>query len=433
MNGYWAKVQRFSYNARLYLLHIIGMDMIHGTWGVIFNLYLLAIGKSIEFVGLRILISSIAAAVTAIPAGMLSDRLGRRASFILGDGIGAAIALLSIMTTNDILLLTLPVIGALFGNMHGVAEPAFMAENSEAEERVHLFSVGSALRTLSAAVGMLLAGWLPVLATQYDKVEVYRWSTFAGIALWFLSLVPALLLREIAPAQTGASRPAQHKTSVFGRLRSPMNVFGLVLMSGFLTLGYSFVGSLMNVWFHEGVHAHEHEIGTTFAAGNLALVVVYFFAPVLADKLGRFNAIFWTRLISLPFMALMALSPAMAVVDSHGHSHAHEVGAAVGLAGLAYVLRTVLSNLSGPIFEAFSMEILDPQERATYVGVSMAVGAAFTAGGGYLGARLMDGGDYQTGFLIWAACYAVALGIFWLFFRRYREGIPGVTPALPGD
>ncbi|MBI3732885.1 MAG: hypothetical protein HY259_05435, partial [Chloroflexi bacterium] len=41
-DSYWQKVKAFSHNARLYLLHIVGMDMIYGTTSVVFNLYLLA-------------------------------------------------------------------------------------------------------------------------------------------------------------------------------------------------------------------------------------------------------------------------------------------------------------------------------------------------------------------------------------------------------
>jgi hypothetical protein len=54
------------------------MDLIHGTWDVLFNLYLLAIGFSIEFVGLRLLIQGIAGGVASIPAGVVSDRIGRK-------------------------------------------------------------------------------------------------------------------------------------------------------------------------------------------------------------------------------------------------------------------------------------------------------------------------------------------------------------------
>ncbi|HEY5578984.1 MAG TPA: hypothetical protein VIL12_04770 [Acidimicrobiia bacterium] len=51
--GYLRAMRMFSRNARLYLLHIFGMHVIHGTWEVIFNLYLLELGFSIQFIGLR--------------------------------------------------------------------------------------------------------------------------------------------------------------------------------------------------------------------------------------------------------------------------------------------------------------------------------------------------------------------------------------------
>ena len=52
--GYFGRLRQFSRNARLYLLHVIGMDLIHGAWEVLFNLYLLAVGFDVRFVGIRI-------------------------------------------------------------------------------------------------------------------------------------------------------------------------------------------------------------------------------------------------------------------------------------------------------------------------------------------------------------------------------------------
>src|SRR5215472_4189462 len=84
---YVAAVRQFSRNARLYMVHIVGMDMIHGTWEVLFNLYLLALfapthgvvlfGQhvhAIEFVGLRLAIGALAGGAGSFPAGLLSDR-----------------------------------------------------------------------------------------------------------------------------------------------------------------------------------------------------------------------------------------------------------------------------------------------------------------------------------------------------------------------
>ena len=44
-------------------------------------------------------------ALAAIPAGLISDRIGRKLSFVLGDGMGALMSLIAISTLNPTLLL----------------------------------------------------------------------------------------------------------------------------------------------------------------------------------------------------------------------------------------------------------------------------------------------------------------------------------------
>ncbi len=193
---YGLAIRSFSRNARLFIVHVIGMDTVHGTSLVLVNLYFLAVGLPIEFIGLRLLLGGIAGAIFSVPAGIISDRIGRKWSFIIGDGAGAALYLVTIFSVDQGVLLATGVLAAISGSLHGVSEPAFMAENSEQRERVHLFSVSDGLRTLSAMVGSLLGGFVPLLAASLaDKVTLYRASIFIGIAIWALSLIPALMLR----------------------------------------------------------------------------------------------------------------------------------------------------------------------------------------------------------------------------------------------
>ncbi|HIC24026.1 MAG TPA: hypothetical protein EYO84_11395, partial [Planctomycetes bacterium] len=86
--SYFGKIRSFGWNARMYLLHIFGMDVIHGAWEVLFNLYLLAIGFPISFIGLRLAVLGIASALASVPAGRLADKLDRKWGFIIGDGGG---------------------------------------------------------------------------------------------------------------------------------------------------------------------------------------------------------------------------------------------------------------------------------------------------------------------------------------------------------
>ncbi|SVA87324.1 uncharacterized protein METZ01_LOCUS140178, partial [marine metagenome] len=116
--GYFGRLRQFSRNARLYLLHVIGMDLIHGAWEVLFNLYLLAVGFDIRFVGIRIAVLGIAGSLAAIPAGRLADRIDRKWGFIIGDGGGAACALILIMSTDATMILAFSAVSACFSALH---------------------------------------------------------------------------------------------------------------------------------------------------------------------------------------------------------------------------------------------------------------------------------------------------------------------------
>src|SRR6267142_652789 len=279
---YRLAIRGFSRNARLFIWHVVGMDTVHGTSRVLVNLYFLAVGLPIEFIGLRLLLGGIAGAIFSVPAGIISDRIGRKWSFIIGDGIGAALYLITIFSTDQPVLLVTGVLAAIAGTLHGVSEPAFMAENSESRERVHLFSVAAGLRTLSAMVGSLLGGFVPVLAASLaDKITLYRASIFIGIFIWALSLIPALMLR-------GKDRPSERAVTdirhLFADVRHPALVAQLVAVTALVAFGFGFVGPLFNVFFYEGLHAHTHDIGMTFASGE-------FF--VMAGLYGASAVLFW--------------------------------------------------------------------------------------------------------------------------------------------
>ncbi|MCH8206090.1 MAG: MFS transporter [Chloroflexi bacterium] len=436
VSDYMAKTREFSRNANLYVLHVIGMDMIHGSFNVLFNLYLLAIGFDIRFIGLRLMIGFVASAATALPAGLVSDRIGRKASFILGDGVGAVIALVMISTRSEAVLLAGPAVGAFFGNLHHTSEGAFMMENSRSSERVHLFSVAGSFRTFSAMAGALFAGLVPALfIDDIGKVDAYRYATYAGLALWFLSLIPALMLRSVEalerPEQQGDG-PAESGRSLrtlFSGIRHPRRIVYFVITSAIIAVGTAAVVPLLNVVFHEGdVHASEGEIGLVFAGGEFALAVATLAVPLLAVRMLKVDGIAITRLLALPFVLGMALLPLLL-----------DQGALLLLlVGASYAGRTTIFRMSGPLDDAFNMEVLDARERATSTGLEIAVGGAVAAVAITVGSRLMDSGDFTTPFLIMAVAYVASTLIYWRVFRPLeisesrRRGDPSLA-VVPAD
>ncbi len=409
LSGYLAKMCLFSRNARLFIVHVVGMDVIYGTWSVLFNLYLLAIGFDVAFIGLRILVGAVASAIASIPAGLISDRIGRKLSFVLGDGIGAVMSLIAISTTSEPALLITAAIGGAFGALHGVAEPAFMAENSEDFERVHLFSVSGGTRTAAMIIGAALAGLVPLLVAAADaatRVEVYRNVSYFGIAGWFLSLIPAVMLRQIAAPS--AAEPK--KPGLFANVRNPGTILRLTMPEVLIAFGAGFALPLMNVYFQNGIGSVEIEISGVFTTGMAFLVIASFLAPVVSARLGKIPSIVLTRGLSVPFILLLAFAPGL---DG-------EAVSSLTLAAFAYIGRITLFNMASPVRAAFAMEILDEKERGTQVGIEQALAAALSGLAGYFGARLMNVGDFQTPFLLMTALYTLAVAVFWAFFGRGR-------------
>jgi MFS family permease len=248
-------------------------------------------------------------------------------------------------------------------------------------------------------------------------VGAYRWAVHIGIAWWFLSLIPAIMLKrhvseEVAKARAEVAQ--DERSGWLSVLYNPKTVYRFVAIGALLSLGGGFVLRLANVFFHYDLHAHEHQIGMVFATGSFFLAIGAFAVPLVVERLGEVATIVWTRFAAIPFILLIGFAPELASPET-----------VVSLAGLAWVLRTTLFNMSGPAFEAFSMGQLHPTERATYIGISRLFGSAMAAVGGYLGAVLMSGGDFRTPFIVMAVMYAISTALFMQWFRS----TPGLSDS----
>ncbi len=403
--SYIGKIRSFSRNAKLYVTHVFGMDFIYGTWQVLFNLYLLAIGFDAAFVGLRLIIGGVAGALTALPAGMISDRIGRKASFIMGDGGGAAFSLIEITSTSPVVLLITPVFKGIFGTLHGVTEPPFMAENSKPLERVHLFSVAGGVRTIAAMLGAIAIASLPIVNAPFaQKILFYRLVVAVGIIGWFLSLIPALLLKEVTRAQ----QPKKKAQPIsLQNLQSRSIVRRLLIVDGLTAYGAGLTLPLLNVYFKQGFGVSEVYIGTTFAVGSLSLAIASFLAPLASGRLGKVPAIFAGRILSVPFILLLALA-----------AWVPGIGLAALLASFAYISRNTFMNMASPISDAFTMELLLPGERATVVGLESMTSQLLGGSASLVGGLLMRGGNFVTPFLVMAALYSMSSLLFLGYFRH---------------
>ena len=159
------------------------------------------------------------------------------------------------------------------------------------------------------------------------------------------------------------SRPAKQGRGVrnlFSGVKHPRRIGYFVLTSAILALGTAAVVPLLNVAFYEGqVKADEGEIGVVFALGGLGLAIATLGVPLLAARMLKVDAIVLTRLMAIPFVLAMGFLPLL--LD--------EGALLLVLVGASYIGRVTIFRVSGPLDDAFNMEVLDAKERATSTGL----------------------------------------------------------------
>ncbi|MFI5272287.1 MAG: MFS transporter [Ktedonobacterales bacterium] len=148
-------------NARLYLLSNIPQAMTAGALGVLYTLYLTALGYGTDFIGVVAVVGTIGAGLGILPANRLVARLGWRATLIWSDVIGGiAIAAQLVAPTRPVIVVTTLGIGASVALVLVVNTP-LLAAFSAPEQRTALFGLNNALVFLATVVGSLLGGFLP--------------------------------------------------------------------------------------------------------------------------------------------------------------------------------------------------------------------------------------------------------------------------------
>jgi len=148
------------------------------------------LGSSVLYVVLMLVVFNIAYAVTALPAGMLSDRLGRRRVITLGWFI-YALVYLGFALASELwqVWLLFAIYGVYYGMVEGAAR-AFVADLVPAEKRGTAYGLYHGVVGLTLLPASLIAGWL---WQAYSPAVPF----YFGAGLAFLAMLGIMaLIRE---------------------------------------------------------------------------------------------------------------------------------------------------------------------------------------------------------------------------------------------
>ncbi|OCS86018.1 MFS transporter [Caryophanon latum] len=408
MKEWWHTIQRFNRNIRLFMLANVFIQIGMGVFSVMYNLYIRELGMPETINGSVIAIMSLATAIILVPAGIISDKIGRKSVLVVGTVLTAFTLAARSVVSDDTSMLVFAFITGFIWAFVQVSGIPFLAENSSSKERVHLFSVHFSLVTVASVVGNLLGGvfadgfmWL----TSMNSVESIRASLLIGVVLFALGVFPLLKLQraeERETVQLGEQKRQETQSAAFADNVKLIALFAFAQL--LIGTGSGLVIPYLNLYFANRFDASNSYVGLILALGSAMTAVAMLIGPAVVKRVGKVNALILFQLLSIPFLFLTAFTTSL-------------FWASVG-----FLLRQALMNAGNPIQSAIAMDIVSDRYKGLANSVNQMVFNLGWATMGLPAAWLVTNfgsyWGYAYAFSITGGLYLTASIYFYIVFGR---------------
>ncbi len=334
----------------------------YGFLSVVLVLYLAGLGFSEGRIGLLLTLTLVGDTLISLGITLHADRLGRKRMLVLGAALMVVAGVPFALSGDFTLLVLAATFGVISPSGHEVGpflaiEQAALAQVLPEDRRTGVFAWYHLTGSFATATGALAGGWTAqgLQASGLAPVISYRVLVFAYAAMGLiLALLFAKLSGEVEapPAAAHAGRLGLHGSKgVVLRLSA---LFSLDAFAG----GFV-IQSLVAYWFHQKFGVAPGVLGSIFFAANLLAGLSALYAVRLARQIGLIRTMVYTHVPSNLLLILVPLMPNLPL--------------AIGV----MLLRFSISQMDVPTRQAYTMQVVDPDERSAAAGVT---GIARTTG-----------------------------------------------------
>ena len=371
------------------------------------NYYAHSLGYQPDFIGLLSAMPAIGALISAVPAGLLADRFGRK-PVLIASAIFTPLFLAGIgLGTAPLWLLTCAFLQGMVSTAYWVTNLPLLTESTTEQQRVGVFALNSFLLLGVGAFGNLLGGAIPEIAASILHISpastvALRYGVLAAALSTFIFGLPLWFLHEPKRQRVAA---VQGKTEVVSTPKEkwPVPLFAKLLIPDLLfTMGEGAVVALIQLYFILRFFLLPGALGIIFTISGLAGGIFSLTAPLFVRRWGKLRIITTVMYLSAPLMILIGFSPTL------------------WLAVVGEYTRSFMRTLIEPVYAAFAMEQVSDRYRATLSGfyaVTWSIGFSIgpTAAG-----WLQTNVNLSTSFVFGAICLSLSASLLLLFFGRRR-------------
>jgi MFS family permease len=317
-----------------------------GIFSVMYNLYIRELELDGEVSGHVIAMTALATAIILVPAGLLSDKVGRKWMIIIGAALTAVTLTIRSMTATEHTMLIGAFLTGLVWALPQVASVPYLAENSRPKDRMQLFSVHFSIATIAAVIGNLFGGVIADTASHVFHISAaagIRVALLTGVVIFVIGIVPMFMMKkqalDIDPQKPKAPRLVQdHHAPDFKSNLKIIVLFGIAQLV--IGTGSGLVIPYLNLYFANRFDASNSYIGFILAVGAAMTAVAQLIGPALVKRVGEVKAIIMFQYASIPFLLLTAFTTNLWV------------------ASIGFLFRQALMNAASPIQSTVAMDIV---------------------------------------------------------------------------
>ncbi len=319
-----------------------------GVFMVIYNFYIRELGFPDQMNGQVISMTALATAVILIPAGILSDRFGRKRIILVGMALtGSSLFFRSIIEPQSFLLMAAFATGLTQAFVQ-VSFIPLLAENSRSTERVQLFALHFGLMTASNVVGNLFGGFMTdAMGSIYSPLMSIRITLIIGSVIFLFGLLPIMKIKE--KRKLRKKTEGEPKVNLLQYLKLQKSSFKIIILFAVAQLMIGFGAGLvipyLNLYFADRFHASNATIGLIISLGQAGTAVAMFIGPAVVRRIGEVRAVVFLQLASLPFLLLTGFTNSLL------------------LATIGFLFRQALMNAGNPIQMSLMMSKVDDSAK----------------------------------------------------------------------
>ena len=395
---------QFTRDTKLFLIATLLYGFSFSVWELFFNLYILSLGFNNDTLGLIRSATPTAALTLGLPLGLLSDRIGRKISMLIGLSIGFFGMFMQVHLLNPTWIFIFGLIQGAGIMLFNVSRPPFIMAASKEENQALIFSLSFGLLTLASMIGNLVAGQVPGLIENWigypqGSASSYQWVITAGIILASTALIPTFLIKEHREIEDKRKAPISIRRLIRKLVNRPV-VRQLALINLITGFGAAILIPYLNVFLRSKFDISDNLLGLIFSLASLMVFTGSMITPWLVRVThSRIIPTVATQAASILFLFTLGFSPFL------------------WLAAVSLLLRNVLMQMSSPLIENFAMLVSEPQEQgviSSVRGIGWQTGQAI---GIFISGLVQTRFGFSPLFITTGLLYIISIFLTWTHFR----------------